>query len=275
MSEGAGIRHDILERNEVSYHSHRHDFVEFIYMLRGECTHCVDNSEYNLKHGDLLIINYGQIHSITGNSPAEYINIFLKPQYINQSLSNQNNAFALLNLSEFTDFQKTIDQSKCKISFSGEDRDMIESILYNIESEFRESKSGHSLSVLSLFNILLIRIFRKMSLPLGEGFDGISDALLFYIRQNCDKTLKMEDVAKMCYYNPSYFSRVFKRFCGMRFTEYLKMIRIEHAAKLITGTTLTINEIYPKVGYSDKTKFFKHFRQIMGITPLQYRKSNK
>ena len=275
MSESASLRHDIITENTKPYHEHSHDFVEFIYVLRGKCVHTIDKKDYEVKRGDLLIINYNQRHSISGGSAAEYINIFLKPEYVSQSLVNQDNAFVLLNLSEFADFHKTLDETKCKISFSGKERDTVETILSNLETELQNTPPGYGLSCRSWFNLLLVMIFRKMSLILAESFTGISDELLVYIKEHCNEKLTLEDISGRCFYNPSYFSRAFKAFTGMSFTSYLKAVRIERAAYLITNTGLKINSIYQEVGYTDKTKFFKHFKELVGTTPLCYRKSKK
>ena len=59
-----------------------------------------------------------------------------------------------------------------------------------------------------------------------------------------------------------------------QFTEYLKKVRLERAAQLLTVTGLTVQDICYEVGYSDKTKFFRHFREQYGETPLVYRKKD-
>ncbi|MBQ7901232.1 MAG: helix-turn-helix transcriptional regulator, partial [Clostridia bacterium] len=73
----------------------------------------------------------------------------------------------------------------------------------------------------------------------------------------------------------SYFSRIFKEYAGMTFTEYLKRVRIQKAAVMLTTTQHNITNIIYEVGYSDKTKFYSHFKALMGQSPLQYRKSKK
>lgn len=275
MSENARIRHDVLECDAKPYHEHSHDFVEFVYMLRGRCTHTVDGIAYPMKRGDLLIVNYNQRHNRSGGDAAEYINILLKPEFISQSLADQDNAFALLNLTEFADFKKTLDETKCKVTFSGAERDTVESIIINLEQELKNAAPGYALSAHSWLNLLLVLIFRKMSLLLAENFDGVSDELLVYIKEHCGERLTLNDIANRCYYNPSYFSRTFRQFTGTSFTEYLKKVRIERAVHLLSTTSMKVADVCQEVGYTDKTKFFKHFRSLVGMTPLQLRKSKK
>ena len=274
MSDSAYI-FSVQSASSVNCAEHKHDFVEMVYMLRGKCVHIIDGKEYPVRRGDLVIVNYNQTHSIVGNTEACYVNILMKPEYISRSLTNHENAFALLQLSEFEDFSKILDESKCKVTFAGEERGRIEEIIAVISNEMREKSPGYELAIRSQFNLLLIMIFRKMSFKLDNTFVGVSDKLLCYINNHCHEKLTLEGIAKMCSYNTSYFSRIFKAYTGITFTSYLKKVRIEEAAVLLTTTELKVTDILYMVGYNDRTKFFSHFKSLKGISPLKYRKSKK
>lgn len=275
MSDYVTIVHNDKDAGDISYHEHYHDFVELVYTLRGKCIHTVNGVDYSVKRGDLILINYNQSHSISGRGEIHYINVLLKPEYISMGLINQENAFALLNLTGFEDFIKILDEGKAKVTFSGEERDRIEEIISVIQRETEEKNPGYDLAIRSELNLLLIMVFRKMSLAIDEEADGINEKLLSYIKQHSNEKLTLEEIAKKCYYNPSYFSRVFKKYTGTNFTSYLKDIRIEKAMHLLETTDMKISDIYTEVGYSDKTKFFAHFKSVAGVSPLNYRKSKK
>lgn len=269
LTTNAGICHYAQLRK---CKEHLHDFLEFVYVLNGRCVHTVDGKVFPLKKGDMLIINYDQTHSIVGGA-GEYINIFLKPEYINENLAEQCNAFALLELVEFSEFKNTLEEIKNVVSFSDFERSTVENILLNLETEMHEKPMGYALSARSWFNLLLVMVFRKMSLLLTERFSGISEELLVFIKSHCHEKLEMREVAKKCHYHPSYFSRSFCAYTGMSFTEYLKKVRLERAALLLAGTGLQVQDVCYEVGYSDKTKFYRHFRELYGQTPLTYRKN--
>lgn len=255
--------------------THKHDFIEFVYMLKGECLHVIDGKEYRVNHGDMLVINYNQTHSIKGDKSTAYVNILMKPEYISASLANADNAFSLLNLSEFMEFAEILDKSKIKIRFSGEEQKRIEAIINTLLHETESAEPGHELYIRSQFNILLITIFRKMSLSLDMSFKGVSDELLSYIRMHCSEKLSLTQLAKMCSYNVAYFSRIFKEFAGVNFTTYLRGVRIEKAMELIENTDMNITDIAYEVGYTNRTRFFAHFRSVCGMSPLDYKKAKK
>ena len=47
--------------------------------------------------------------------------------------------------------------------------------------------------------------------------------------------------------------------------------RLEYARQLLVNTDLSVNEIIRKIGYQNKTYFYKIFKQRYGITPSEYK----
>ena len=61
----------------------------------------------------------------------------------------------------------------------------------------------------------------------------------------------------------------------MNFSEYLQKVRVTNSCVLLCDTELPVEEICRLVGYSNTAFFHRIFRQIVGLTPLEYRKLNK
>lgn len=92
-----------------------------------------------------------------------------------------------------------------------------------------------------------------------------------YIRTHYAQDLTREDVADTVYLSPSYFSKLFKQYTGMSFTDYLTTVRMEEAAALLK-TPMRVNEIGFNVGYQSRNRFFINFRQYSGYSPTEYRR---
>ena len=270
LSESVAVAKIKLRENTPP---HRHDFIEIVYMLRGRCTHTIDGASYPVSRGHMLIVNYGQTHSITGDPDSEYFNIYLKPDFIDSSLTSEKNAFSLLRLSKFEEFRDAVNQNNQVFSFSGEERTVVETWIEQAYRELREKPAGWQLSVESTINLLLIRLFRQMSLPIFPAERRISIELLNYIREHCHESLSLKDLSARHFYNPSYFSRVFKQYTGYTLTEFIKIARLERAALLLCDTAMTVSDVCAAVGYHDKTKFFRDFKQAYDLSPAAYRKN--
>ena len=242
---------------------HLHEFIEIVYICSGSGTHRIDGVEYDVSRGSLLFINYRQIHAFAGD--MDYINLLIDPKWISEKLVDSENAFELLTLSSFTDFQ-SLSPDKALLRFSGEGRARVERLLEQMRMEDAAREPGYDTVLKAQVNILLTLIFRQM-LPKIENLDFAQ-----YIREHCDEKLTLETLARECFYNPSYFSRWFRGHYGMTVTEYINRSRIEKAKRLLQETGLSAEEIGRSVGYASKAAFYKRFAEVEGMTPQQYRK---
>jgi YesN/AraC family two-component response regulator len=64
---------------------------------------------------------------------------------------------------------------------------------------------------------------------------------------------------------------LFKKKTSRTPIDYLTYLRVQQASKLLDFSTLRINEIALKVGYSDPFYFSRMFSKIMGSSPKTYR----
>lgn len=94
-----------------------------------------------------------------------------------------------------------------------------------------------------------------------------------YIAQNYTKNITLEDVSSAVKISPTYFSKMFKEEVGSTFIDYLTMMRIGQAKRLIRDGSLENKEICDVIGYSDPNYFSRVFKKIVGVTPTEYRSS--
>jgi two-component system response regulator YesN len=92
-----------------------------------------------------------------------------------------------------------------------------------------------------------------------------------YIVKNYHKNISLEEVAQTVHLSPFYFSRLFKQEKGHNFVDFLTKVRIDKAKKMLQNPDFTAVRIAAEVGYQDASYFSRVFRQIMGMTPNQYR----
>lgn len=258
-------------KNGGSTPEHTHDFLEICYIFGGRSVHYINSAAHPVGAGDAIFINYGSTHRIEAMGKMSYADIIIKPEFISESLKGVENAFALLELDGFKDFSKTVDRRDRILHFSGEERKRLESLILLAHEEQEKEKAGKELMLHSLFNSILILIFRRMALPMKKDA-GIGDDMLSFIKANCSEPLTLEEIAEANHYNAAYFSRLFKKQTGHTFTEYLSHCRIDLAKQLLIETELKVGDIAAEVGFSDRTKFFRAFAEQAGTTPLKYRK---
>ena len=83
----------------------------------------------------------------------------------------------------------------------------------------------------------------------------------------------VSDAFAACRVNPNTVRASFRRTLGVSPGEFLRSLRMKHAADLLTyaGDTMTVCEIALRCGYSDPLYFSKVFRSIYSMSPTEYR----
>ena len=104
--------------------------------------------------------------------------------------------------------------------------------------------------------------------------DKISHAAEF-IKNNYDKDISLEDVAKAVSLSPYYFSKLFKTVTGENFIDYLTRYRMSLAESLLKEGCSNIKEICYKTGYNDPNYFSKLFKKYYNMNPSEYKDSIK
>jgi len=100
----------------------------------------------------------------------------------------------------------------------------------------------------------------------------IKDIVLF-LEEQFREELSLHVVAEKFYINPSYLSRLFKEEVGQIFTKYIMQLRVDKAQHLLQTTHMKVYEISEAVGYGDVKYFNKIFKDLTGMTPVDYRNS--
>lgn len=251
---------------------HIHDFVELVYVYKGSGTQTICNNTYNVKRGDMLFINHGQTHSFAPDgSGMTYINIMLNLNFVSEKLVNSDNAFEMLMLSAYDDIRDDVDTGLNMVSFADEELPEIESILLNCLNEYDNKQPAYKAVLRGYVGVILAKMIRKMSIGQTAESNDIWDEIREYISNNLNEKLSLGDLAQRCFYNPSYFSRIFKEKYGISLKDYVLKSRLERAAYLLKTTDTSADSIATMCGFKSKSSFYKAFDKHFGETPHSFR----
>jgi len=62
---------------------------------------------------------------------------------------------------------------------------------------------------------------------------------------------------------------------GNKILDYETNLKIERAKYLLVSSTISLKDVAFEVGYYNFTSFIRRFKQLVGLTPGEYRKSNQ
>lgn len=259
-------------------HEHTHDFVELVYIVEGSSVQRIDGMEFKASKGDMLFINYNQVHSYDVENDLTYVDILLTPSFMSEELLDVENIFEIFSISLFKEFVYTDSKDIQLVHFDGADAIEIETIINDMMSEFANKKTGY-ISILSGYmRVLFSKLLRRLKGSDEEHakyMTNITPDVMEYIDKHCYEKITLSQIAQKCFYTPSYFSHAFKKYCGKSLSEYVKKKRITYALELLENTDYTVSQISEMVGYNDKTFFYRVFRDAVGKSPAEYRNSLK
>ncbi|QHT67542.1 substrate-binding domain-containing protein [Rhodocytophaga rosea] len=117
------------------------------------------------------------------------------------------------------------------------------------------------------------QVITRQSTDIYATNDKYIVSALKYIHQNIDKNLKVEQVLKEVPLSRRSLEKRFLQITGYPVYEYIYNLRIEKFTQKLLETDMTIFEIALDLGLNDSKNIARQFKQIKGLTPVEYRKN--
>ena len=255
IEHGIGSNHFLFERNtNHAFPLHMHRCYEMVLMLDGEMNMQIDHTKYSLKTGDLILVKPYRIHSY-------------------ETDAGKNGTCLLCVFSDDLIAAVAGPISKYKLSSI---------LLHDIPSLYRDmfiqmQEKNDIASIKGFLYALCSLFYLKIDYTEEDTFSGSSQLLrdiFVYIENNIGNSCSLHDLAKEIRYNESYLSRMFLKNVGITYTEYVRNIKMDHACYLLRNTNDSIFSIASKCGYTTHSSFNRCFKQLIGMTPQEYRIQN-
>ena len=122
---------------------------------------------------------------------------------------------------------------------------------------------------------LLSLLIQKRPENQRENADAVSQVAetIIYMSDHLAEPLRVPALARMAGLSPAYFGERFKAQTGCSPREYLHLLRIHRACRLLQDTALSVKEIASQLGYQDQFHFSRQFKTFQGMSPSQYRQA--
>ena len=99
--------------------------------------------------------------------------------------------------------------------------------------------------------------------------------ILQFMEANYMTNITNEDLSALVFMTPETIIRTFKKNTGYTPHAYLKMYRIMISCILLSNTDLPVKEIAQRVGYKSASNYSSEFRNLKGMSPVQFRNQYK
>ncbi len=252
---------------------HYHPYYEIYYLISGNVTYVIEGKSYELKPGDIILVNNGELHkSITKPATVyERILIYISPEFIARHVTENTNLF--------TCFEQRNGHKSNLLRPNLDMKDNIKNIIFKLEKLQSDKNFGdeilrdiYIIELLVYLNKTYLNIKRE-DLETDIDYDENIESILNYINGNLDNDLSLETVSKMFHIDKYQLLRTFKKNIGYTIHQYIHLKRLLLAKDLLSED-LSITEICSKCGFIDYSNFIRSFKKAYGMPPLKYAKNN-
>lgn len=230
-----------------------YEWIKLVYVTHG-CLQCqVGSSQFTIEAGEMFFFGYNCMHYLVNATPNTqrkeiYLNIGLVLDKLNTDI-----------------FSGTYGQIKKKHAMETLVQRLDNAIQYTDESG---KFSFYAIIYQMIAEMLELLAHQKKSVGTNTTLEGI----LTYLNLTYMKQLTLTTVSKEFGFSKQYIARLFHKYLGMSFYNYLNRLRIARAKVLLVSSELKIIDISDTCGFENERQFLYAFKKAVGITPSRYRK---
>lgn len=238
---------DVFEMHSNNFPLHLHTHIEILICTSGEMQVSCCGVEKNLHKDDIMIIFPNEIHSYKKTETGRGIMIIFDPNISDVIMTELNKGI----YSNFVHCDKVIEFAKQLLACYQE--------------------NGSYTTIYGYLHVIFGLTLKKVNTSKSTLSLKTFDIALKYISENYTKPLTLESVSKVAGVSRSHLSRVFSERIDGGFKHYLTMLRIEKAKNMLQFTDRNISDIMYESGFTDQRTFNRSFKNIINMTPSQYR----
>ncbi len=262
----------IRKEDEKTYHKHEH--LEFGYVMSGRGRIRISDQLYELAEGDFILINAGEFHQVLtseNGGPTVEFYVGLTDVYMEGLEKNR------LPVTEAGPVLHTSGELKMKLS----------RLCIYMEAEKEMGRLGRYFMMKAYAMQMLVSYLREQEQPQKQrpmrqcSFESVNrkylvEKILDYFEENYAQKISLDQIAGNMYLSPFYISKIFKAETGETPIHSLIEIRMEKARELLLEEpSLSIQEVSARVGYEDAYHFSKLFKKKFGVAPSGMRKNEQ
>ncbi|TVY08195.1 AraC family transcriptional regulator [Paenibacillus cremeus] len=272
------IRHGVSNTPEM----HGHDFVELVYVVNGEGWHQFEGNEYEIRAGDVFIINPGEVHTyrFEQGQQIEIINCLFQPSLIRDTLLRELEISQSMDYFYVHPFLNENERFNRRLNLQGSQAASALALFESMLLELNARMPGYSTLIRVKMVELLILLSRHYSfLQQPEASRRVGDSqvkvlrIKGYLERNYDQKIPLSQLADTFNISVRQLNRMIKQHTGFSVLDLLHQIRVERAKQLLVTTDDKVISVATAVGYEDPAFFSRLFARMVGCSPGKYRES--
>ena len=189
--------------------------------------------------------------------------------------SNGSSALSIMSFFEDEELTEVDRQGRWVVDIN--DASVIE-LLLQLRDEIHSPGFASSALVESIGEFLRIKLnrltFDRYELECVAGLNAAEFRLVRdYIETRRGETPTVSGLANLCKISRRSLLRRFKATTGMTAANYISLVQIEKAKRLLISSNMHLKEISYELGFNGPSNFSSAFKRHLGVTPSAFRKT--
>ena len=233
-----------------------HENMEFLYFTEGAALVLCGDAELAVSAGDIVCIGAYRPHTVraANDGIARYHCLI-----VDSTFSRENG----IDTSRI-DFSQTVQNGEARVCFEA-----LAEAYRDKDAPYRETRVRGL--VLSLLAILATHHSLPVAVhPHERSAHSIVRATVIYMRTHIIEPVSLTALAQNVGLSRFYFARLFRQTTGISPMQYLTLLRLDHACRLLAAQKHSIAEIAALTGFDSPSYFARAFRRHCGMLPREY-----
>ena len=242
---------------------HVHKEIELVYVTRGEVEVMVDQKLYTVHEGEVLNICGYALHQYQQKKvDADIAKVKFLDEWLLLPFLDPEEKGAISELYGHVFIARTDEYL----------RKLMNSMLHDQLDTFDSCDCFGKLCQMTAY-----LLSHPEMVELGEQSEmsghRYMEQAINYMQDHCSDKLTLKMLADHLGLTETYCSKYIKKNTGITFVEYLNVLRINRAQRLLWATDFSVSEIAELVGFSSVQTFNRVFKQqSRNLSPSEYRK---
>jgi AraC-like DNA-binding protein len=273
--------HIKLNHLNRDFGSHRHDFMEFSYVIEGRGFEIINGESHPMEPGTFTLVMPYQFHAIHSNQDCP-----LQLYNCNFGIHLYNSAEPLPGSVDPSEDYELLPYAQVPPT----EQPQFLAIMEELYAEYKGGQLWRQALIKAKLTEVLVRFDRlrrcagqevpMLDVKKLEGRDrGRPNSDIWkaiqYIHEHYREDITLSGLAERFGFSVSYLSELFKKTIGQNFVSFVHEVRIRQACALLIATEMNVLDIALETGYGSYNTFTRIFKESKGITPAIFRKQNK
>lgn len=238
---------------------HYHNFIEFFYVLDGECTHLLDQESRTIFSGDCCLLTPNNVHAFENTSSS----------FLHRDILFQTDYFkSICNVYSPELYDRFVSGALCnQLKMTSEQLNQLEQLIQPIalNPDIQDNTYAGAICTYIITAFLSQQLDQQLQYPVWIT------KLLSLLSAPENFTIDQQVLLHSFPYSKEYICRTFKKLIGMTITDYFNEQKMKYAYTLLQSSSYSIEQICERINFNNVSYFYRLFKKTFQITPRKIR----